>query len=181
MQQIASGARGDHASIGDTGDSLRRSSLERLLWLFLRLLVSQESLMRFLNSTSETVLSDSLEQLKTQHQAALVAKDERLIASLGDSVTIAEVRLENRRKAHGNARFVTVELDRIESKIQTLTELMVNQQDPDLLTHQVDAAAASLQETESTIKELQQITGLADQIHDPPPILDADLTQVLKK
>jgi hypothetical protein len=73
-----------------------------------------------------------------------------------------------------------VELDRIESKIQTLTEMMVNRQDPDLLASQVDAAADSMRATETAIQELQQITGMADQLTEPPAILNADLDRVLQ-
>lgn len=181
MQKLAAGARGNHPGADDTGDELRRGSLDRLLWIFLRLLVSQDSLRRFLESTSEDELTQRVDGLRRQLEAAQTANHPRLVASLTDSVSIAQLRLDNHKKAQDNANFVTVELDRIESKIQTLTELVVNRQDPDLLTNQVDAAAASLQDTESTIQELQQITGLADQLHEPPPILDSDLSKVLQR
>jgi hypothetical protein len=62
-----------------------------------------------------------------------------------------------------------------------MTEMMVNQQDPDLLSSQVDQAAQSMTATESAIKDLQSITGLSDQLTEPPPILDADLGGVLKR
>jgi hypothetical protein len=31
------------------------------------------------------------------------------------------------------------------------------------------------------VSELQHLTGLADELQDPPPILDADLRQVLRQ
>ena len=95
-------------------------------------------------------------------------------------MALAHLRLDNYQKADKNAQFVMVELDRIEAKIQTLTEMMVNRQDPDLLISQVDEAAQSMTDTESAIKDLQTITGMAEQLVDPPPILDADLGGVLK-
>ena len=180
MQKLASGAQGENPLAVGTGDDLRKGSLERLLWIFLRLLVSQESLRRFLRSTSELMLTEKSTDLVAQLKRAEGEKDERLMASLKDSVALAELRLDNYRKADKNAQFVMVELDRIESKIQTLTEMMVNRQDPDLLTSQVDQAAQSMNDTESAIKELQSITGLADQLTEPPPILDADLGGALR-
>ena len=36
-------------------------------------------------------------------------------------------------------------------------------------------------DTESAIKELQSITGMTDQLTEPPPILNADLSGVLKR
>ncbi|MGE0440873.1 MAG: hypothetical protein AB7L66_03840 [Gemmatimonadales bacterium] len=181
MQQLATGAAGGKglSPIGG-GDDLRRGSLDRLLWIFLRLLVSQESLRRFLRSTSDVQLTERVSDLDQQLKRAEAEGDERLITSLKDSVALAHLRLDNYRKADKNAQYVMVELDRIESKIQTLTEMMVNRQDPDLLTSQVDQAAQSMTDTESAIKELQTITGMADQLVEPPPILDADLGGVLK-
>jgi hypothetical protein len=180
MQRISAGARGRSPSAEDAGDDLRRSSLDRLLWIFLRLLVSQDSLRRFLRSTTEAELAAKAAELEGQLTAAREGKDERLVASLTDSVALAALRLDNYRKADQNAAFVMVELDRIEAKIQTLTEMMVNRQDPDLLASQVDQAAQSMGATETAIKELQQITGLADQLTEPPAILDADLGRVLQ-
>lgn len=180
MQKLAAGAQGTNPLATGSGDDLRRGSLDRLLWIFLRLLVSQESLRRFLRSTSELMLSEKVTELENQLKKAEGAKDERMIASLRDSVALANLRVDNYRKADKNAEYVAVELDRIESKIQTLTEMMVNRQDPDLLTSQVDQAAQSMTDTESAIKELQTITGMADQLTDPPPILDADLGGVIR-
>jgi hypothetical protein len=180
MQKLSAGARGRHPLSADAGDDMRRGSLDRLLWVFLRLLVSQDSLRRFLRSTSEAELSEKSASLHQQLTNARDAADERLVVSLTDSVALAELRLDNYRKADKNAQFVLVELDRIESKIQTLTEMMVNRQDPDLLASQVDAAADSMRATETAIQELQQITGMADQLTEPPAILNADLDRVLQ-
>lgn len=180
MQNLAGGVQGQGLGAAVSGDDLRRGSLDRLLWIFLRLLVSQESLRRFLRSTSEPALTERVADLEAQLKRAETDGDVRLTASLRDSVALAHLRVDNYRKADKNAQYVLVELDRIESKIQTLTEMMVNRQDPDLLTSQVDQAAQSMTDTESAIKDLQAITGMADQLVDPPPILDADLGGVLK-
>jgi len=91
-----------------------------------------------------------------------------------------ELRLDNYERAKKNAQFVSIELDRIEGKIQALAEMAVNRQDPDLLSSQVDSAAESMRQTEKAVSELQHLTGLADELQDPPAILDADLRQVLR-
>ncbi len=180
MQKLASGVRGDSPQSAVSGNDLQKGSLDRLLWIFLRLLVSQESLRRFLRSTSELMLTEKLNDLGAQLTKAEADTDPRMVTSLKDSVALANLRLDNYKKADKNAQFVMVELDRIESKIQALTEMTVNRQDPDLLASQVDLAANSMTETETAIKELQSITGMADQLTDPPPILDADLGGVLR-
>ena len=53
--------------------------------------------------------------------------------------------------------------------------LGVSRQDPDALSHQVTAAAESMQQTEDTVNQLQHLTGLADQLAEPPQILEANL------
>ena len=68
----------------------------------------------------------------------------------------------------------------MEGKIQALAEMAVNRQDPDLISSQVDSAAESMRQTEKAVSELQHLTGLADELQDPPAILDADLRQVLR-
>jgi hypothetical protein len=93
-------------------------------------------------------------------------------------VAAQELRLDNYKKAGQNAEFVHIELDRIEAKIQALAESSVNRQDPNALSSQIEGVAESVQSTESAIRELQQITGLVDQMHEPPAILDADWRKV---
>ena len=180
MQQLAAGARGKSPRLADPTDDMNTGSLDRLLWIFLRLLVTQESLRSFLRSTSEPMLTVKVSDLTGQLAKAKADKDDRLSTSLADSVALANLRLDNYQKADKNAQFVMVELDRIEAKIQTLTEMMVNRQDPDLLASQVDQAAQSMTDTESAIKELQTITGMADQLTEPPPILNSNLGGVLR-
>ena len=112
--------------------------------------------------------------------AAQSGRDERIVRSLQDSIASGELRLDNFGRAKKNAQFVSVELDRIEGKIQALAEMAVNRQDPDFLSSQVDSAADSMRQTEKAVTELQHLTGLADQLDEPPAILQADLRGVLR-
>jgi hypothetical protein len=180
MRDIASGVRGQAAGSNESADSIRTPALDRLLFLFLKLLVSQSGLDRFLRSTSEPLLSAKVDDVRKRLTAAQESKDERMIRSLQDSLADAELRLDNYRKSQKDADFVAIELDRIETKIQALTEMGVSSQDPDTLSHQVTAAAESMQQTESTVNQLQHLTGLADQLEEPPAILDAKLESVLR-
>ena len=93
---------------------------------------------------------------------------------------MGELRLDNFNRAKKNDDFVSIELDRIEGKIQALAETAVNRQDPDFLSSQVDSAAESMRQTEKAVSELQHLTGLADQLEEPPPILETDLREVLR-
>ena len=175
MRSIASGVRGQADGAHDSAESIRTPALDRLLYLFLRLLVSQHGLDRFLRSTSEKDLETRLTDVRTRFESAKAGGDERVTRSLQDSVADAELRLDNYRKAAKDAEFVAIELDRIETKIQALIEMGVSRQDPDYLSHQVTAAAESMQHTEDAVNQLQHLTGLADQIEEPPPILESNI------
>jgi len=174
MKSIARGVSGQSAS---TSEDLSTPALDRLLWIFLRLLVSQQWLEKFLHSTSETEIHARIEDAKARLTTAL-PPGERIRHTLEDSVAAQELRLQNYKKAGENAEFVRLELDRIEAKIQALVESSVNRQDPDALSSQMEGVAASVQSTEAAIRELQQITGAVDQMKDPPAILDADWRKV---
>jgi hypothetical protein len=179
MQSIAQGIHGRTGPSG--GEDLRTPALDRLLWVFLRLLYSQQALERFLAATDEEALSRQIEGLRQRAEAAKERNEERMMRSLTDSIATAELRLDNFRKAESNAEFVGVELERIEGKIQALSEMAVSHQDPDYITSQVDSVAESMAHTEEAIRELNAITGLSSDMEAPPPILDTSLEQAIER
>jgi hypothetical protein len=177
MRGIANQVRG-RTGEGQPAEDLNTSALDRLLWVFLRLLVSQEALNRFLLRTNPDEIRLRLGEAKAKLELQTAQGDERMTRSLQDSVAAHELRLDNYNRAQKNADFVRVELDRIEAKIHALTESAVNRQDPDMLSSQIDSVAESMQTTERAISELQHITGLVDELQEPPPILESDVGRV---
>jgi hypothetical protein len=180
MRSIAAGVRGAASERPSSAEEIRTPGLDRLLWLFLRLLLSKTALDRFLQTMNEKEITGRLEDLRKNLATAQTGGDERVVRSLQDSIAMGELRLDNFTRAKKNADFVTIELDRIEGKIQTLAEMAVNRQDPDFLSSQVDSAAESMRQTEKAVSELQHLTGLADQLEEPPAILESDLREVLR-
>ena len=174
MKSITRGVGSQSAS---SSEDLSTPALDRLLWIFLRLLISQQGLDRFLRSTNEAEIRARIEEVKAKLNGA-TAQEERFKRSLEDNAAVQEIRLENYKKAGENAEFVRLELDRIEAKIQALVESSVNRQDPNVLSSQIEGVTASVQSTEAAIRELQQITGVVDQMQEPPAILDADWRKV---
>ncbi len=177
MQRIANAVRGDTSDPSGAAAELRTPALDRLLWVFLKLLLSQQALGRFLRAADGAGIGKQLDELVARQKEAEAKGDDRILRSLTDSVATAQLRLDNYNKAKNNAEFVTVELDRIESKIQALTEMAISHQNPDELSIQVDAVAAGMSQTEETIRELQAITGLGDQ-QEAPSILATDVNEV---
>src|SRR5262249_29612636 len=136
MRSIARGIGAQHSS---AAEDVSTPALDRLLWIFLRLLRLQQSMDQFLRSTNTELNRARIEDEKAKLAAA--PSDERFKRSLQDSIAAQEMRLENYLKAGANADFVRVELDRIEAKIQALAESGINQQDPNTLSSQIEGVA----------------------------------------
>jgi hypothetical protein len=174
MRAIARGVRGGQ---GKPGEDLSTPALDRLLWVFLRLLVSEEALREFLAQTDVGEIRSRLDDIATRLEAAK-GGDERFVHSLQDSLAAQQLRFDNYGRAQQNAEFVRLELDRIEAKIQVLVESGVNQQDPNFLTSQIEGVTESMHSTEKAIRDLNAITGMVDQMQEPPAILEADWRRV---
>lgn len=155
-------------------ETMQTEGLDRLLWVFLRLLFTQHSLERFFETISEDTLETEERRLKAQLDK-IDANDqsphaEKIRHTLNDNLKTVQDRSENFRRAQGNYQYVQLELDRLENKIKSLAELAVNRQDPDFISNQVDAVAKSMLVTEKTMNDLQFVTGLG-QVDDETPEL----------
>jgi len=180
MQRIANAVRGDTRDESGATQELRAPALDRLLWVFIRLLLAQQAIERFLRATDGKVLDQNLANLERRNTEAKAKGDERLLRSIADSIATAQLRKDNHAKAESNAEFIALELDRIEQKIHALTEMAISHQNPDELSVQVDAVADGMAQTEATIRELQAITGLGGEADATPEILGGDMTEVIK-
>ena len=169
MRGIAAGVRG---AAGDQAAPARRSARRGSIacsGCSCGCCCLEAALDRFLQTMNEQEITTRLEELRKSLAAAQASGgDERIVRSLQDSIAMGELRLDNFGRAKKNAEFVSIELDRIEGKIQALAETAVNRQDPDFLSSQVDSAAESMRQTEKAVSELQHLTGLADQLEEPP-------------
>jgi len=182
MTRIANAVRGDTRDVSGASTELRQPALDRLLWVFLKLLLSDQAIARFLQAADRAqiqhTIDDLAERIKKREAAVTEAErpDDRILRSLHDSLATAQLRKENITKAENNAEFVAAELDRLENKIQAVTEMAVSHSDPDEMSSRIDAIADGISQTEQTIRELQNITGMTAQ-DEAPAILGADIAQ----
>jgi hypothetical protein len=158
------------------------AGLDRLLWIFLRLLFTQWALERFLQKTSETQIQKDIESVDGRIKQVSKIGDEvqrqRVTRTLEDNLQTCRDRLANYQKAESNYELVQLEIERLENKIRSLSELAVNRQEPDFVSNQVDQVAASMLQTERTMNELQFATGLAAVDEQIPALLRQETTQV---
>lgn len=155
--------------------------LDRLLWIYLRLLFTHHSLERFLQKTTEQQILQDIRNLEARINALPRARDtpqgQKIRKSLEDNLETSRARLANYLKARDNMEIVKLEIDRLENKIRSLSELAVNRQEPDFIAGQVDQVVAGMVQTERTMSELQFATGLASEEEKVPELVQRQTVQ----
>ena len=158
MNRLARQFRGLEASGDNRLDNLHESSMDRLLWMFLKLLYSKDALVHFLNSTNRNELVREITETKGDLEKA--RQDERptpLLRSLEDKLKTMQNRLQNYDAASDNHDLINVELERIEQKITAVSEMALSSNDPAMLSTQVDGITESISVTTEAIKNLNVV------------------------
>jgi hypothetical protein len=157
------------------------AGLDRLLWIFIRLLFTQHSLERFLQKTNEAQIQKDITRLEGQLRDVANVADEtqrqKFAKTIEDNLQTCRDRLANCQKARANYEFIQLEIDRLDNKIRSLSELAVNRQEPDFISGQVDQVTSSMIQTERTMNDLQFATGLSMSEETVPPLLQAERVQ----
>ncbi len=182
LQQIASELKHPGKIVTELPfEDFQADSLDRLLWIHLRLLYTEYALQRFLRKTSDRQIQEEIEGV--EERLARIPADtqspqqQRIRKALDDNLQTLRDRLTNLQKARDNYELVKLEIERLENKIRSVSELAVNRQEPDYISGQVDQVAASMLETEKTMNELQFATGL-ETVDEAPDLLRDRAMQV---
>ena len=145
-------------------EEMQFAGLDRLLWIYLRLLFSQYALDRFLMRTSDEQIQKDITRLEVQLNGVPSGSEDpqqqKIRKTLEDNLATSKARVANLKKARDNREIVRLEIDRLENKIQSLSESAINRQEPDFISGQVDQVVTSMVQTEKTMNDLQFATGL---------------------
>jgi len=124
----------------------RAGNLNQMLWLFLRLLASRESIADTLARVDRRQLESGLESLKTRVGAAGDPQG-ALARSLRATLEIQEKRLANLDAATNNLAVIDAELERIEQQVRLVREESAVSRSPEALSSRLDAVSSTLSET----------------------------------
>ena len=162
--QIAQGADDNDLVMAE----MQLEGLDRLLWLFLKLLYTEHSLNRFFETTSIDEIEKELDEVQAQlsdeqNRLNLEQREqrERILTTLQDNLSTIEERRRNFQQARENFELVRAEQTRLENKIRSLAEMGISKGNPDELSGQVDSVSGSLAETEKMLDDLGFISGLS--------------------
>src|SRR6202007_1364550 len=102
-----------------------------------RLLFTQYSLDRFLMRTSDDQIQKDIVRLEGQLNGVPSGSEDpqqqKIRKTLEDNLATSKARLANLQKARDNREIVRLEIDRLENKIQSLSELAINRKHADFI------------------------------------------------
>ena len=156
------------------GVTAQSQGLGRLMWIYLRLLLTRQSIQKVLwesarRDTDQRTVEDRVERLKKR--LADENLNPALRKSLAGQMEILQQRLESQAQARQKLDFLGAELMRIEEQVELIREQAVLSTDPQAVSDRIDQVAATLGDTTQWIREQQQIYGqVEDLLTEPPPV-----------
>jgi chromosome segregation ATPase len=150
------------------------AGLGRLLWVYLKLLLTRQAIEKIVREASEGTddavrLDERIQNLQTR------LKDPTLVDELRKSLTgqieILQQRVEKRREARDKLAFLDAELTRIQEQAELVREQAVLTTDPETVSQRIDQITTTLGGTSQWISEQQKIYGaVEDLLAEPPPL-----------
>ncbi|NMB74079.1 MAG: hypothetical protein GYA21_02995 [Myxococcales bacterium] len=180
LREIAVGLQGEGHS--EVVADLQSSGINKLLWIYLKLLYSKNALEQFFETIDVDQINADIRRTEKRLKELGEEKPEepaatgRMRKSLQDHLATSNERLANYEHARQNYELVQVDLERLYSKIASLGEKGINRQEPNFIASEVDAVSASVQQTEKAMSELNFLSGLGPSDELPPSLLDEEKT-----
>src|SRR5262249_55268373 len=140
---------------------------------------TKHMLERFFQSTSVEQIEKEIKRLEDRIARLAKGPDSpnqaRIRQSLQANLETGKSRLSNLEKAKENYDLLQAEIENLETKIQSITELAINRSDAEAITGQVEQITQGLVRTEQTINDLGFATGGESFDLTVPSILSRDI------
>jgi len=141
--------------------------LKKLLWIFLRLLSSRETILNQARTTNRDDIQDEIKKSEEQLTQLSDPSKERLRKSVESNLEILKKRLTNLDDAKNGLEFIEAELKRIENQVELIAQEAAMAKDGGHLSEKIDTVAGTLSETQDWMKSNQDILGTLDDIDMP--------------
>ncbi len=164
--------------IVSTGLDAQGEGLGRLLFVYLRLLMTRQAIDRIVReSKGATEDPGRLQERVANLQSRLRDETlgEELRKSLTGQVEILQQRLEKRNEARDKLAFLDAELTRIEEQVELVREQAVLSTDPETVSQRIDQITTTLGGTTQWISEQQKIYGAVEDLMSEPAALSVNL------
>ena len=176
LRHIADRIKGTIKTELEVISDVQVNSINRLLWMYLKLLYSKNALESYFKAINVDEIEARIKRAKERLEAMGPEDNDseaeaKRRESLMDTLKTSQKRLENYRISTDNYDFIGLELERLYAKITSLAEMGINQQDPNLITNEISVVSSSIEKAERTMDELDFITGFSFQDEEPPDLL----------
>jgi hypothetical protein len=176
-------------STDSPGFTMQSESLGKLTWMYLRLLVTRQAILRVVSTSGggpATVVrmsdypqtppgerTEDLQRRLTELQRRLADSTltDDLRHSLQGQSELLQQRLKRRAEAERKLAFLDAELQRIEEQVELIREHAVLSTDPETFSHRIDEIGATLSGTADWIAEQQRALGAMDDLLSESPSL----------
>ena len=150
------------------------AGLDRLLWMYLRLLVARTAIERVIGDASRSEpLDRRLHELEAQVASPDVSDDLR--RSLSSQLDILRQRIAQQADAKEKIKFLDAEIIRIQEQVELIREQAALSTDPERLSERIDQIAATLGGTSQWIRDQQQVYGEMEDLLTEPPRLASSM------
>jgi hypothetical protein len=140
--------------------ALHLTGLSQLLWIFLRMLASAETLRGYLASGAHKEIVAQIKALEEELKSE--DPDERVGKSKQATLDILKRRYEQLKSATRQLRFIESELQRIEQQVALLKEEALLNRDPEFLSGRIDAVTKTLDETNEWMRSNAELISTLD-------------------
>lgn len=164
-------------SLGSAGMLTQGEGLSRLLWIYLRLLLARQSIIRMLHEgkvdgSDRENMENRMERLQKQIDRPDLSLELR--KSLAGQVDILRQRLAKRDEAGQKLAYLEAELTRIQEQVELIREQVTLTTDPSTVSRRIDEVSASLGGTSEWMSQQQQFFGTVEELLvEPPPMIAA--------
>jgi len=160
------------------GLEAQQEGLGRLLWIYLRLLLTRQAIDRLMHESEggaeETErMAERIEKVERQLKSEILS--EELRRSLSGQLEILQQRLAKRREARAKKDYLDAELTRIQEQAELIREQAVLATDPEVVSQRIDEITATLGGTTQWIQEQQKIYGAVEDLLSEAPSLSVRL------
>ncbi len=143
--------------------------LGKLLFVYLRLLLTRAGILRVLGETSSQSIDTKILDVNRQLQAG---GSPELQHSLTDQLGILTERKKRRAEARDKLQFIEAELTRIQEQVELIREGLVVSTDASTLSRRIDQVGSTLSTTNQWIKQQQELLGdTEDLLGDSSPVV----------
>ena len=182
LRRIGKKIGGGSESIQNTLSDMQIAGVNRMLWIFLKLLHSKNALDSFFDTISESEIRSNIARARQRLDEIVIQggdepKNVNKRNSLLDTLAASEQRLKNYEAAVENQKFIELELDRLYSRIANLAEQGINRQDPNYLATEIDVVSDYVTEAEKNMKEMDFLPDISSYNEPPPSLLRESISE----